>query len=67
MLQNICIEKYSKLEKERNKVMAMPEFQNWMKELGVSSLYEDRSSKIKANDLQSQYDVKLYSKLNLGV
>ena len=67
MLQNICIEKYSKLEKERNKVMAMPEFQNWMKELRVSSLYEDRSCKIKANDLQSQYNVKLYSKLNLGV
>jgi hypothetical protein len=59
--------KMQELEKERNEVMANPEFQNWMKELGISSMCEDRSTKIKAKDLQMQYDTKLYSKLNFNL
>ena len=59
--------KIQEIEKQREETMATSDFQNWMKQLNVSRLHEDRSSKIKANDLQSQYDMKLYSKLNLGV
>lgn len=59
--------KAQELEKERNETMAKPEFQKWMKELGISSMTEDKSSKIKAMDLQNQYDVKLYSKLNFNL
>jgi hypothetical protein len=59
--------KIQEIEKQREETMATSDFQNWMKQLNVSRLHEDRSSKINAKDLQSQYDVKLYSKLNLGV
>lgn len=70
MLNTIHMKFFNKmqdLEKERNEVMANPEFQNWMKELGISSMCEDRSTKIKAKDLQRQYDTKLYSKLNFNL
>jgi len=59
--------KTQELEKQRNEVMAMPEFQNWMRELGVSSMCEDKQVKINASDLQRQYNTKLYSKLNFNL
>jgi hypothetical protein len=58
------IEKEMELIKLREKTMANPEFQAWMRDLNVSQSYEDRSTKINAYDLQMQYDVKAYSKLN---
>jgi hypothetical protein len=65
MIQDI--EKEMQLIQDREKTMANPEFQAWMKELNVSQSYEDRSTKINAYDLQMQYDVKLYSKLNFNI
>ncbi len=59
--------KIQEIEKQREETMATSDFQNWMKQLNVSRLHEDRSSKIKANDLQSQYSMKLYSKLNFNM
>lgn len=64
ILTNICPEKELQLEKERNEVMANAEFQAWMKELNVSQSCEDRAAKIRALDLQMQYDTKKYSNLN---
>jgi hypothetical protein len=61
------LEKVRQLEKERNETMANPEFQNWMRNLKVSQLHEDRSVKINAYDLQMQYDTKRYSKLNFNM
>ena len=61
------IEKELQLIHERERVMADPAFQAWMKELNVSSSFEDKSTKIKAYDLQMQYDAKLYSKLNFNL
>lgn len=61
------IEKELQLIQERERVMADPAFQAWMKELNVSSSFEDKSTKIKAYDLQMQYDAKLYSKLNFNL
>ena len=65
MIQDI--EKEMQLIKERENTMANPEFQAWMKELNISQSYEDRSTKINAYDLQMQYDVKRYSKLNFSI
>jgi hypothetical protein len=59
--------KAQELEKQRNETMASPEFQEWMKQLKVSQLHEDRSVKINAYDLQMQYDTKRYSKLNFSI
>lgn len=67
ILNNMCLEKERQIEKERNEVMANPEFQKWMKDLGVSCCYEDRNTKMKAYDLQMQYDNKRYSKLNFSM
>jgi hypothetical protein len=47
--------------------MATPEFQAWMKELNVSQSFEDKTAKIKAYDLQMQYDDRRYSKLNFNL
>jgi hypothetical protein len=62
MIKNI--EKEMQLIRLREKTMANPKFQEWMRDLNISQSYEDRSSKINAYDLQMQYDVKAYSKLN---
>ena len=61
------IEKEIELIQERENTMANPEFQAWMKELNVSQSFEDKTVKIKAYDLQMQYDNKLYSKLNFNI
>jgi hypothetical protein len=61
------LEKVRQLENERNETMANPEFQDWMRNLKVSQLHEDRSVKINAYDLQMQYDTKRYSKLNFNI
>jgi hypothetical protein len=61
------IEKEIELIQERENTMANPEFQAWMKELNVSQSFEDKTVKIKAYDLQMQYDNKRYSKLNFNL
>ena len=66
VFDKLCPEKYEQLEMQRAEVVADPEFQAWMRELNVSSSYEDRSSKINAYDLQMQYNTKMYSKLNFN-
>ena len=67
VFDKLCPEKYEQLEMQRAEVVADPEFQAWMRELNVSSSYEDRSTKINAYDLQMQYNTKLYSKLNFNL
>ena len=61
------IEKEIELIQERENTMANPEVQAWMKELNVSQSFEDKTAKIKAYDLQMQYDNKRYSKLNFNI
>ena len=65
MIQDI--EKEMELIQDREKTMANPEFQAWMRALNVSSSYEDRTTKINALELQMQYDTKRYSKLNFNI
>jgi hypothetical protein len=54
------------LIKLREKTMADPKFQAWMKKMNVSCSYESREAKINAYDLQRQYETTLYSKLNFN-
>jgi len=61
------IEKEMQLIRLREETMANPKFQEWMRDLNISQSYEDRSTKINAYDLQMQYDVKAYSKLNFNI
>jgi hypothetical protein len=67
VFDKLCPEKYEQLEMQRAEVAADPEFQAWMRELNISSSYEDRSTKINALELQMQYDTKRYSKLNFNI
>ena len=67
VFDKLCPEKYEQLEMQRAEVAADPEFQAWMKELNVSQSFEDKTVKIKAYDLQMQYDNKRYSKLNFNL
>ncbi len=55
-LERLDLEKYEQLELERNRTIADPLYQQWMKGLGVSSSYTDREGIIRANDINKQYD-----------
>lgn len=49
------IDKIESLYKQREKIMADPKFQQWMKELKVSQLYTSRELIHNANRLMKQY------------
>jgi len=53
---NTTFERLIEIEDERTQTMGDPEFQQWMKELGVSIVYKDKDPIYKAKDLNSQYD-----------
>jgi len=52
------IERLEQIEIERSEVIADPNFQLWMRELNVSQSYVNPESKIRANELTSQYDYR---------
>ena len=49
------IDKIESLYKQREKIMADPKFQQWMKELRVSQLHTSRELIHNANRLMKQY------------
>lgn len=52
------IERLEQIEIERSEVIANPAFQVWMRELNVSQSYVDPESRLRANDLNNQYDFR---------
>lgn len=54
----MTVEQLIKLEDDRMEVMANPSFQEWMKNLNVSRLYSNPESKIRAKELNQQYDFR---------
>jgi len=52
------IERLEEIEIERSKVIADPDFQRWMKELKVSRLWTCLEPRLRANELNSQYDFR---------
>ena len=58
---NVSIERLEQIELERSKVIADPNFQRWMKELKVSRLWTCLEPRLRARELNSQYD---YSRKN---
>jgi hypothetical protein len=55
---NVSIERLEEIEIERSEVVANPAFQVWMRELNVSQSWTNPESKIRANELTSQYDYR---------
>ena len=55
---NVSIERLEQIEIERSEVIADPAYQAWMKELKVSRLWSNPKPKIRANELNSQYDFR---------
>lgn len=53
------IDKIESLYKQREKIMADPKFQQWMKDLKVSQLYTSRELIHNANRLMKQYTHKI--------
>ena len=53
IIDNIDIEKYNTIEKEREQVQSDQAFQQWCKELHIGSRVEKRDSR--AEDLNRQY------------
>mgnify|MGYP003704377597 CR=1 FL=1 len=50
------IERLEQIELERSEVIANPSFQAWMKELNVSQSWSNPEPRLRANELNNQYD-----------
>ena len=55
---NVSIERLEQIELERSEVIADPAFQVWMRELNVSQSYVNPESRLRANELNNQYDFR---------
>lgn len=55
---NVSIERLEQIELERSKVIADPAYQAWMKELNISRLWSCLEPKLRARELNSQYDFR---------
>lgn len=55
---NVSIERLEQIELERSEVIANPAFQVWMRELSVSQSYVDPEPRLRANELNNQYDFR---------
>ena len=62
-LERLDLEKYEVLERERDRTLADPLYQQWMSELNVSQSYEDRGGIIRANELNRQYEYSTLGKI----
>ena len=52
------IERLEEIEIERSKVIADPAYQVWMRELNVSRLWTCLEPRLRAKELNSQYDFR---------
>ena len=55
---NVSIERLEQIELERSKVIADPAYQVWMRELNVSRLWTCLEPRLRAKELNSQYDFR---------
>ena len=55
---NVSIERLEQIEIERSEVIANPAFQVWMRELNVSQSYVNPEPRLRANELNNQYDFR---------
>jgi hypothetical protein len=55
---NVSIERLEQIEIERSKVIADPAYQVWMRELNVSRLWTCLEPRLRAKELNSQYDFR---------
>ena len=53
---NVSIERLEQIEIERSRVAADPAYQTWMRELNVSRLWSCLEPRLRARELNSQYD-----------
>ena len=61
----ITTDRLIEIENERQKTMSDPNFQSWMKSLGVSATYRDKDPLHRAQDMNRDYDFnKLFVKRN---
>jgi hypothetical protein len=54
------------IENERQETMGDPQFQEWVREMGVSIIYKDPEPRYKAKDMMVNYDFsKMFSRQNI--
>ena len=61
------IERLEQIELERSEVIANPAFQAWMRELNVSQSYSNPEPRLRANELNNQYDFSKNKVASLGI
>ena len=60
---NTTLERLIEIEIEREQTAGDPEFQQWMKEVGVSTRYKDPEPILRAREMNASYDfTKISSK-----
>ena len=52
------IERLEQIEIERSEVIANPAYQAWMRELNVSQSYVNPEPRLRANELNNQYNFR---------
>ena len=52
------IERLEQIELERSEVIANPAYQAWMRELNVSQSWSNPEPRLRANELNNQYDFR---------
>ena len=53
---NVSIERLEQIELERSEVIANPAYQAWMRELNVSQSWSNPEPRLRANELNNQYE-----------
>jgi hypothetical protein len=64
---NTTTERLIEIESEREQTVSDPSFQQWMKDLGVSIAYRNPEPRLRAKDMNAQYDFqRFFSRSKLG-
>jgi hypothetical protein len=65
-MNTISFDRLVEIENERQETMGNPQFQEWMKEMGVSIIYKDPEPRRKAKDMMVDYDFsKMFFRQNV--
>lgn len=58
LMESISIDRLHSIEREREEIVGSIEFQKWMSELGVSSMWIDPSGSLNGKEMMREYDFK---------
>ena len=61
---NTTVERLIEIEQEREQTQSDPQYQKWVKQLKVSSVYRDKEPIFRAREMMRDYDYSI--KIDIG-